>query len=69
MGENVERPDLAQRAERFEITGPDLVGTCADLPDVPTVMVDGALAEEVDRTNHIVEIVALEQGGRLLLGS
>ena len=56
------RPERAAAARRLEVARPDALGVLAlHLPDVAAVVVDRALADEVDRADHVVEGAAGEQ--------
>jgi hypothetical protein len=61
MRENVEEPGAGGLGEGFEVPGPDAIRVSHALPDVVAVVVHPAFGEEVDRTDHVVELVRIEQ--------
>src|SRR5260221_5523423 len=69
VGEDVEKAAAGALGERLEVAPPDLVGVPPSLPDVPALVVDRRLTEEVDRADHVVEVTRLEQVGGAVLGS
>ena len=61
VGEYVEEPTASRLGEVLEVALPDPVGVAAlELPDIPAVLVDCALTDEVDRADHVVEVPCLE---------
>ncbi len=69
MGEHVEQAAAGGVGERLEVTAPDRLGTAAAAPDAVFVHVERLVAEEVNRAEHVVEVVRLEQAGGAILAS
>src|ERR1700679_3807258 len=72
VGEDVEKAGAGAAVEVLEVPGPDLLGRGVRLlPDVEAVVVDGgvALADEVDRADHVVEVARLQHLPGALLGT
>src|SRR6185312_15304042 len=71
VGEDVEEAGTGAAAEGLEVPGPDLLGVGVAAPYVEAVMVDRriALADEVDRADHVVEVTRLQQLRRAGLGA
>ena len=69
MGEDVEEARAGALGERLEVAAPDLVGVAAALPDVPALVVDRVVADEVDRADDVVEVARLEQVRGAVLGA
>ena len=67
MGEDVEEPAARRRRQRLEVARPHRVGAAPALPDVEAIPVDGEIAEEVDRADHVVKPAALDQVLRAIL--
>ena len=63
------RPLRGRLGEGLEVAAPDGVGVAVRLPDVVAVVVDGPVADEVDRADDVVEVVAVEQVGDPVLGA
>ena len=68
MGEDVEEAGAGALGERLEVAAPDLVGVAGPLPDVPALVVDRLLADEVNRADDVVELARREQLGGAVLG-
>jgi hypothetical protein len=69
VGEDVEQAAARGLAEPLEVRAPHLVGRRRGVPDVVAVVVDGVLAEEVDRADHVVPGAVLEQRGHAVLAA
>ena len=69
MGEDVEQARAGALGERLEVAAPDPVGVAAPVPDVPPLVVDRVVADEVDRADDVVEVALLEQVGGAVLGA
>src|ERR1044072_4758360 len=69
VGEDVEEATVSALSKRVEVAPPDLVRVAPVLPDVPTLVVDRALSDEVDRADHVIEVVCLQQGRGAILGA
>ena len=61
MGDHVEQPARGGLADRLEVAPPDLLDAAAAVPDAVVVHVDRAVADEVDRADHVVEVARVEQ--------
>ncbi len=69
MGEDVEQAAAGSLGERLEVAFPDLLGAVTAIPDAVVVHVDRVIAQEVDGADDVVEVAALEQVGRAILGA
>jgi len=67
MGEHVEEPTRRGLREPREVRPPDLVGGVRAGPHVVLVVVQAALAEEVDRAEHVVPRMRLQERGHAVL--
>src|ERR1044072_757763 len=68
VGEDVEEARAGALGERVEVAAPDLVSVALPLPDVPALVIDGGLPDEVDRPDHVVDLTRLAQVGGPVLG-
>ena len=64
------RPRAGALGERLEVArARPRSGSPLPLPDVPALVVDRRLADEVDRADHVVEVARLEQRRGAVLGA
>ena len=64
-------PLRAAVADRLEVARPHILGAAraAGVPHAVVVHVDGAVAHEVHRADHVVEVARLEQVGHAILAA
>jgi len=69
MRKHVEQPAARGLAERLEVASPDLLRASPAVPHAVVVHINRALAHEVHRPDHIVEVARFQQVGHAILGA
>ena len=69
MGEDVEHPARRGLPQPLEVRLPHLLGRARRRPDVVLVVVERAVADEVDRADDVVEVAAGQQLGHAVLAA
>jgi hypothetical protein len=69
VGEDVEHPAQARLASHSKYVRHTRSGERRGRPDVVAVVVERAVADEVDRADHVVQVAAVEQLGHAVLAA
>ena len=69
MGQDVVHPRAGGLAEQAEVAPPDRIGVGGAVPDVVAGIVQRALAQQVDRADHVVPVALLEQRRHAVLAA